>query len=146
MNPFRLTSRRSLSLSPSKSSRRRPGMSGGGQAQARAPGFTVPPWDRADDAPSPAACAVPWRLARDHRSGIIEVENTGDEPLLSVRFALAGAGLLGLSLPSTVAPGERLRVVLRGTLATDAAAGADAMLVLRWFRADGVELLWPISL
>lgn len=142
MNPFRLTTRRLR-----------------GQAWAPGPsappanfagGFASPPWPRGDAPPGPgsgpAACAVPWRVTRGGASGVIELENAGEETLLSVRFALAGAGLLGLSLPSQVAPGERLRVVLRGSLAEGAAAGPEAMLVVRWFRSDGMELLWPIAL
>jgi len=63
-----------------------------------------------------------------------------------VRFSLAGGGLLGLSLPRTVLPGKRLRVVLRGISAEGALGSPDAMLVLRWFQPDGTELLWPVAL
>ncbi|MBK0421843.1 hypothetical protein JD292_07125 [Leucobacter sp. CSA2] len=63
-----------------------------------------------------------------------------------MRLALAGGGMLGLSLPRTVQPGERVRAVLRGSDAERALGTADAMLVLRWFEPDGRELLWPISL
>ncbi|MBC9937652.1 MULTISPECIES: hypothetical protein [unclassified Leucobacter] len=136
MNPFRLTTRRIRS-------------------QARAPG--PPLWPLAPPSvaprrprwgvtPGPAACAVPWRVVRSDAGGVIELQNVGGEPLASVRFALAGSGMLGLSLPCRIEPGERLRVVVRGSLAEGAAAGADAMLVVRWFRPDGSELLWPIAL
>lgn len=54
--------------------------------------------------------------------------------------------MLGLSLPRTVYPGERVRVVLRGPSAEGAAGSGDAMLVMRWFQPDGTELLWPIAL
>lgn len=137
MNPFRLTTRRS------RSQARAPGARA---AEAPAHGFSLPPWERTNDPPGPAAHEVPWRVARHEASGVIELENAGNEALLSVRFALAGSGLLGLSLPCGVAPGERLRVVLRGSLAEGAARSNDAMLVVRWFRADGTELLWPVSL
>lgn len=99
---------------------------------------------RRDDAP--AAVAVPWRVVRRAESGMVEVEHLGDGPLHSVRFALAGNGLLGLSLPCTVLPGERLSVLVRGRDAEQVRASADAMLVLRWFQPDGEELLWPIAL
>lgn len=96
------------------------------------------------------AVAVPWRVVRRSESGVIEVEHCGPAPLYSVRFALAGGGMLGLSLPRTVLPGERIRVVVRGTFADrnarSAAASADTMLVMRWFEPDGTELLWPIAL
>lgn len=100
-----------------------------------------------DLAPSPqAAYPVPWRVTARSERGAIEVEHTGDGPLRSVRFTLAGGGLLGLSLPRTVHPGERLRVVLRGMASEGALEAPDAMLVLRWFQPDGRELLWPIAL
>lgn len=94
----------------------------------------------------PPATAVPWRVVTRTASGVIEIEHRGDAPLRAVRVTLAGGGLLGLSLPRTVHPGERLRVVLRGTGPEGAVAAPDAMLVLRWFQADGTELLWPIAL
>lgn len=89
---------------------------------------------------------VPWRVVNRSRSGVIEVQHCGAGPLHSVRFALAGKGMLGLSLPRTVYPGERVRVVLRGSHAEGAMGAADAMLMMRWFQSDGTEMLWPIAL
>ncbi|MBN9613526.1 MAG: hypothetical protein J0H64_08735 [Actinobacteria bacterium] len=89
---------------------------------------------------------VPWRVARRSELGVIEIEHRGGHPLRAVRVSLAGRGMLGLSLPRTVHPGERVRVVLRGDAAEGALAAPDAMLVLRWFEPDGTELLWPIAL
>ena len=91
----------------------------------------------------PGPVPVPWRVTR-RQLGIIELEYRGSAPARSVRFALAGSGMLGLSLPATVQPGEHVRVSVRGTQASAAAASHDAMLVLRWFQPDGTELLWPI--
>jgi hypothetical protein len=118
MNPFRLTTRM--------------------QAAPRAP-------HRPHKA-SNEAVAVPWRVVHRSSSGVIEVEHCGGAPLHSVRFALAGGGMLGLSLPRTVHPGERVRVVLRGADVSQVQQAADSMLVMRWFQADGTELLWPIAL
>lgn len=92
------------------------------------------------------AVEVPWRVVARSASGVIEVEHCGDGPLHSVRFALAGEGMLGLSLPRTVYPEERLRVVVRSASGSAVTESADAMLVLRWFQPDGRELLWPIAL
>lgn len=89
---------------------------------------------------------MPWRITRRSSNGVIEVEHVGEGPLHSVRFALAGGGMLGLSLPRTVLPGERVRVVVRGVRGECVADSPDAMLVMRWFQPDGRELLWPISL
>lgn len=91
----------------------------------------------------PDPVRVPWRVVR-RGLGAIEIEHRGAETAHSVRFALAGAGMLGLSLPRVVEPGERVRVAVRGVQADAAAAAHDAMLVLRWFQPDGTELLWPI--
>lgn len=91
------------------------------------------------------AVGVPWRIERRSASGI-DVVNVSDEPLRAARFALAGDGLLGLSLPRTVHPRERLRVVLRGAQSDGARHAPDAILTLRWFHRDGRELLWPIAL
>lgn len=126
MNPFRLTTR----LQPPPRALRRVAM-------------------RAEPEGSEAAIAattVPWRVASRSDLGVIDVEHCGATPLHSVRFALAGQGMLGLSLPRTVYPAERVRVVVRGSQADRAASSADAMLVLRWFQPDGTELLWPIAL
>jgi len=95
--------------------------------------------------PTPQAIPVPWRVTR-RNLGVIELEHRGRETAHSVRFTLAGAGMLGLSLPRNVEPCERLRVVVRGAHADEASAAPDALLVLRWFQGDGTELLWPIVL
>ncbi|XPP26761.1 MAG: hypothetical protein ACNYNX_00880 [Leucobacter sp.] len=95
---------------------------------------------------APLAVPVPWRVVTRSDRGVIEIEQRSTGPLRAVRLALAGGGMLGLSLPRTVHPGERVRVVLRGVRAEGALAAPDAMLVLRWFQADGTELLWPVAL
>ncbi|MGO3146799.1 MAG: hypothetical protein ACTIJ6_03870 [Leucobacter sp.] len=93
----------------------------------------------------PVPVAVPWRVT-GRSLGIIEIEHRGTEPAHQVRFALSGAGMLGLSLPSTLWPGERVRVAVRGARTDGAATAHDAMLVMRWFQPDGTELLWPIAI
>ncbi|WP_053353788.1 hypothetical protein [Leucobacter musarum] len=130
MNPFRLSTR----LQPPARTRARPVVAEAASAEAHA---AVAPGQ---------AVVVPWRISQRSASGVIEIENAGGGPLHSVRFTLAGDGMLGLSLPRTVLPGERLRVVLRGVRSEAAVAAPDAMLVLRWFQPDGRELLWPIAL
>ncbi|MGK0715786.1 hypothetical protein [Leucobacter sp. W1153] len=91
------------------------------------------------------ATPVPWRVV--HRTGgVLEIEQRGGVPLRAVRVSLAGGGLLGVSLPRTVHPGERVRVVLRGVYADGALSAPDALLVVRWIQPEGQELLWPISL
>ncbi|QIM15444.1 hypothetical protein G7067_01910 [Leucobacter insecticola] len=132
MNQFRLTTR--LQTSPRLVRR--------GSARV----VTAVPNPTKEPAPAGAPVPVPWRIVKRSDTGVIEVENCGGAPLHSVRFALAGGGLLGLSLPRSVLPGERLRVVVRGRDAEWSRSAPDAMLVMRWFQSDGTELLWPISL
>lgn len=100
--------------------------------------------DGADAVTCSAQCVfareAPWRVVQRTESSV-EVEHTGDAPLHSVRFALAGDGVLGLSLPRTVMPGERLRVRV-----WEVRDRSRAMLMLRWFEPGGTELLWPITL
>lgn len=145
MNPFRLTTRLravppSGHVEPRSSARGAGSGTGSGSASDPEPGARL-----AGEADA-AAIRVPWRVVHRSASGVIEVEQCGAGPLHSVRFALAGEGLLGLSLPRTVYPGERVRVVVRGSSAERAAASGDAMLMMRWFQSDGTELLWPIAL
>lgn len=124
MNPFRLTSR---VVAP---------------ATRYAPAAQM----RAEHRVQAASVAVPWQVIHRSPSGVIEVEHCGRTPLRAVRFSLAGRGMLGLTLPRTVHPGERLRVVLRGVYAEGVLVEPDAMLVMRWFQSDGTELLWSIAL
>lgn len=152
MNPFRLSTRlqpATRAVARLVSARAAPAPAPGdapGDAAVRDRRAT-PDGVAADAAPAPGgAVAVPWVVTRRSASGVIEVEHRGSGPAHSARFALAGRGMLGLSLPRTVLPGERLRVALRGPSAEGTSAAADAMLVLRWFEPDGRELLWPIAL
>ncbi len=92
------------------------------------------------------ASEVPWRVVRRSDSGVIELELRGSGPVRAVRFSLAGGGMLGLTLPRTVHPGERIRVVLRGVYVDGVLEAPDALLVVRWFDSDGREMLWPIAL
>ncbi|MHA3685409.1 hypothetical protein ACXR2W_14275 [Leucobacter sp. HY1908] len=133
MNPFRLASR--TRPPPGAARRWRANISAAVRARA-APLSTE----------QGAAIAVPWRVVSRSPDGDIEVAHSGRAPAHSVRFALAGGGMLGLSLPGTVLPGERVTVLVRHGEAGVCAAAPDAMLVLRWFEPDGREYLWPIAL
>lgn len=94
------------------------------------------------------ACAypVPWRVSRRGADGAVELENTSDRVLRQVRFTLGGAGLLRLSLPARLLPGDRIEVGVRGVLdASGEPRSPDAVLVVRWVDPDGAELLWPVT-
>ena len=135
MNPFRLTTRLAAARDAG----------GGGPLSHPSLAPTGARRDAHAEVVDTTAVYVPWRVERRSASGV-EVVNVGDVPLRAARFALAGSGLLGLSLPRTVHPGERLRVVLRGAVSDGVRGAPDAILTLRWFQPDGRELLWPIAL
>lgn len=96
-------------------------------------------------AAEPTAVPVPVRVIA-RRGGVIEVENHSQTELRQVRFALAGPGVLGLSLPRKLEPGDRVRVVVRGHDLHNGKPAGNTVLVMRWFQPDGQELLWPIAL
>jgi hypothetical protein len=66
--------------------------------------------------------------------------NIGDEPLGGVSLTLHGSGIMGANPPARLDPGESLEVDIAGR-----ALARDSILVVRWFRPDGVEYLWRVS-
>ncbi len=66
--------------------------------------------------------------------------NTGAERLRGVTLTLHGPGVMGANAPTTLAPGETLEVDIAGR-----SLARDTILVVRWFRPDGVEYLWRVS-
>lgn len=96
--------------------------------------------------PSAAAYPVPWHIEARDEHGDIVLENRSEHTLRSVRFTLAGDGMLGLTLPQSVNPGERVTATVRGVLdSVGEPMDPTAMLVVRWLEPDGTELLWPIT-
>lgn len=92
------------------------------------------------------AYPVPWRVLHRNDDGSVTIQNETDAVLRSVRFSAQGRGVLALSLPRRVLPGERITVRVLGVLFDDGSPRApDAMLVVRWQHPDGTELLWPIA-
>lgn len=92
------------------------------------------------------AYPVPWHVTERGARGRVTVENRSDAVLSAVRFSALGTGLLGLSLPQRVFPGERVSVQVHGVLDADGSPkDPRAMLLLAWRHADGTELTWPIA-
>lgn len=97
------------------------------------------------EAPSARECSavayrVPWRVVAREPSRSVTICNDSAERLTFVRFAVAGEGHLGLSLPRHVHPGESLSAELQWPF-----GAADTMITVRWFRPDGHEYLWALS-
>ena len=89
----------------------------------------------------PCAYAVPFRFDRNGRSRQYSLVNAGDETLEAVSLTLHGAGLMSSSAPALLRPGHGVEVTIR---ATDLAR--STILVVRWFRPDGVEYLWTVTI
>lgn len=86
------------------------------------------------------AYAVPFRVDRHPGANLYRIVNVGDERLRGLTLTLHGSGIMSASLPQSLSPGETLEVTVAGR---DLAR--NTILVLRWFRPDGVEYLWRIS-
>ncbi|MBN9238388.1 MAG: hypothetical protein BGO97_01790 [Micrococcales bacterium 70-64] len=85
------------------------------------------------------AYRVPFRLER--RPPEYRLVNEGDEPVHGVAVTVHGAGMLAANSPAKLQPGEALEVTISGERLERA-----SILVVRWFRPDGVEYLWRASL
>ena len=81
------------------------------------------------------AYRVPFLL--DRRPPIYALVNTSDQRVTGVTVTIHGAGVLAANSPATLLPGERLEVTVAGDHLEH-----DTILVVRWFRLDGIEYLW----
>lgn len=86
------------------------------------------------------AYPVPFLLRRDWASRTYRLENVSSETLDGVSLTMHGGGLLGASSPALLQPAETLEVSIAGRH-----LARDSILVVRWFRPDGVEYLWRVS-
>ena len=89
---------------------------------------------------SPPAYRVPFRFERPGAAGSHRLVNVSDETVHGVTFVVHGPGLLAVSAPATLAPGHGVAV---GIAARDLAR--STILVVRWFRHDGLEYVWLVS-
>ena len=85
------------------------------------------------------AYPVPFRLIR--QPPVYSLYNAGRERLSGVTFTLHGTALMAANDPSILEPGEQLDVTIVSRTTV-----ADAILVVRWFRPDGVEYLWRVGI
>lgn len=68
------------------------------------------------------------------------LRNRGGETVRGVTVMLMGPGVMPVSLPRSLAPGDVLELDIRGEdLARDTA------LVVRWLRQNGEEYLWRVA-
>ena len=88
---------------------------------------------------SEAAYRVPFRVQR--RPPVFSFINTSPERVDGVTLTLHGTGLMAANVPATLRPGEALAVTVVGQH-----TARNSILVIRWFRPDGVEDLWRVSL
>ena len=85
--------------------------------------------------PGPAY-RMPFRLEREPSTTTSRLVNVGKETVVGITFTLHGTGVMAVSPPSRLAPGEAIVATIA---ATDLAR--NTILVIRWFRPDGVEYL-----
>lgn len=86
------------------------------------------------------AYRVPFVLRRDWADRTYRLQNMSNETLDGVSLTLHGGGVLGASVPALLRPAETLEVSIAGRN-----LARDSILVVRWFRPDGVEYLWRVS-
>lgn len=86
------------------------------------------------------AYPVPFRLERLPNSNLYRIINDGTERVRGLTLTLHGSGMMSASMPESLGAGEVLEVTVAGH---DLAR--STILVLRWFRPNGVEYLWRIS-
>ena len=89
---------------------------------------------------SPPAYRVPFRFDRQLSPNRHRLVNAGAETVHGVTFVLHGPGLLRVSAPVTLHPTEGIEVTIA---ARDLAR--STILVVRWFRLDGLEYVWRVS-
>lgn len=87
----------------------------------------------------PVAYRVPFDLERGP-GRLYRFTNVSDEVVRGLSLTLHGSGVMAANAPRTLAPGETLEVEIAGRH-----LARDAILVLRWFRPDGIEYLWRVS-
>lgn len=88
---------------------------------------------------TPLAYPVPFRVERG-AGHVYRIVNVGLETVHGVALTMHGSGVMGASAPATLRSGEALEVSVAGRN-----LARSAIMVVRWFRADGEEYLWRIS-
>ena len=85
------------------------------------------------------AYPVPFTLKR--RPPVYSLLNTSSEAVHGVAVIVHGAGALAANSPAKLQPGEELEVTIE-----ERHLESGSLLVVRWFRPDGVEYLWRAKL
>lgn len=83
---------------------------------------------------------MPFRFERRVAAHSHRLVNVSAETVHGVTFVVHGPGLLAVSAPATLTPGEGVEVRIA---AQDLAR--STILVVRWFRHDGLEYVWRVS-
>ena len=89
--------------------------------------------------PEPAY-AVPFVVERETARGMYRLINVGHEAIHGVALTLHGAGLMAANAPARLESLEVLEVSVAGR---DLAR--NSIMVVRWFRPDGIEYLWRVN-
>ncbi|WP_022886259.1 hypothetical protein [Glaciibacter superstes] len=89
---------------------------------------------------SPAAYRIPWHVDR-RLAPTYRLVNRSTEPLWGVSLSVSGAAVIHATAPRRLKPGECLAVTVRGR-----DIQRDTVLIVRWFRQNGDEYLWRVTL
>lgn len=84
----------------------------------------------------PLAYRVPFALESDGE--VYRLVNISAEVVHGVSFTLHGAGVMAISPARVLVPGHGLEVTI-------AARSSAVILVVRWFRPNGIEYLWRVA-
>lgn len=83
---------------------------------------------------------MPFLFERGRGSNAHRLRNTGAETVHGVTIVLHGPGLLRVSTPAALEPGHAIEVRLAARDLTH-----SRIIVVRWFRHDGLEYVWLVS-
>lgn len=83
---------------------------------------------------------MPFRVFRDPAANRYRLTNASAEVVRAVTLTLHGTGLMAVSAPTALSPGESIELHI---VAADLARAT--IVVIRWFRPDGVEYLWRMA-
>ncbi len=85
------------------------------------------------------AYRVPFRF--DATPPLYRLRNESSEPVIGVSVVVHGSQGLAANAPARLQPGEELEVTI-----DERHRASGSLLVVRWFRPNGVEYLWRAPL
>ena len=88
----------------------------------------------------PHAYRVPFLLERQPAANLYRLTNTSAETVHGVTFTLHGTGVMAFSPPKAMRPEHGIEVTIAARRIEQ-----NTILVIRWFRPNGIEYLWRVA-